>query len=149
MLTTWSIQDREYLNFLYSNPLTPEEVLTVVYTFFLHLCQDYFLRLRHHHRNLLGLPFEEKQTLVPSFEGQLSTLVNEIVFLRRLPEFKDVNEIANMLLQPVRSNKRRRLNNGHHLATGQPDRGEEEDEVISQRMIDMNVKSFESGGSFD
>ena len=90
--------------------------------------------MRHHHRNLLCLPFEEKQALVPSFEGQLLTLVNQIVFLRRRPEFKDVNEVANMLLEPARSNKRRRLNDGQHVDTGQQDR-EEEDEVISQRCL--------------
>ena len=96
--------------------------------------------MRHHHRNLLCLTFEEKQALVPSFEGQLSTLVNQIVFLRRRPEFKDVNEIANMLLQPAQSNKRRRLNDdGHHLATGQQDPGEEEDEVISQRCLTCEI----------
>ena len=87
--------------------------------------------MRFHHRNLLSLPIEEKQALVPSFEGQLLAVVNQIVFLRRRSEFKDVNEIANLLLQPARSNKRRRLNDGHHLATGQQDR--EEEEVISQR----------------
>ena len=75
--------------------------------------------------------------MVPSFEGQLMTLVSQIVFLRGLPEFRDVNEIANLLLQPARSNKRRRLNDGQHLATGQQDREEEgeEEEVISQRCL--------------
>ena len=132
-ITTWSIQDREYLNFLYSDSLTPEEVLKVLHTFcFNNFSQDYFLRLRYHHRNLLHLPCEEKQALVPSFEGQLLTLVNQIVYLRRRPEFKDVNEIANLLLQPGRSNKKRRLNDGHQLATDQQGR-EEEDGVISQR----------------
>ena len=85
--------------------------------------QDYFLRLRYHHRNLLHLPCEEKQALVPSFEGQLLLVVKEIVFLRGRPEFKAVNEIANLLLQPARSTKkRRRLNDGQHLATGQQGR---------------------------
>ena len=98
---------------------------------------------------LLSLPIEEKKALVPSFEGQLQSVVKEIVFLRGRPEFKAVNEIANLLLQPARSTKkRRRLNDGQHLDTGhREEKGrqeekekeeeeedeEEEEEVISQR----------------
>ena len=92
--------------------------------------------MRFHHSNLLCLPYEEKQALVPSFEGQLQTLVNKIVFLRGLPQFKEVNQIANLLLQPAQSNKRRKLNDGQHLATGQQDLGEEEEEeVISHKNV--------------
>ena len=40
-ITTWSIQDREYLNFLYSDSLTPEEVLKVLHTF----CFNIFHRI--------------------------------------------------------------------------------------------------------
>ena len=84
------------------------------------------------------------------------SVVKEIVFLRGRPEFKAVNEIANLLLQPARSTKkRRRLNDGQHLDTGhREEKGrqeekekeeeeedeeeeeedeEEEEEVISQR----------------
>ena len=53
-ILTWTITNHEYLNFLYSDTITPEE--------------DYFLRLRHHHRNLLALPEEEKIRLLPTFE---------------------------------------------------------------------------------
>ena len=130
-INTWTIQDRDYSNFLYSDSLSPEEVLKSTEYFYWHLSQDYFLRVRHHHHNLLGLSIDEKQSLVPSFEGQLLLVVKEIVFLRGRPEFKAVNEIANLLLQPARSTKkRRRLNDGQHLDTGQE---EKEDEVISQR----------------
>ena len=55
-----------------------------------------------------------------------------------------MNEIANLLLQPAQSTKRRRLNDGRHLNTGQKGREEEEevlyqivdgDEVISPRLL--------------
>ena len=65
-IPTWTITNHEYLNFLYSDTITPEE--------------DYFLRLRHHHRNLLALPEEEKIRLLPTFEGQLVSLVKETGF---------------------------------------------------------------------
>ena len=68
--------------------------------------QDYFLRLRFHHRNLLALSWEEKAALAPSFEGQLVPLANHIVQLRRRPEFIAINQIADRLLQPARSNQR-------------------------------------------
>lgn len=80
--------------------------------------------------------------MVPSFEGQLLSVLKEIVFLRGRPEFKDVNEIANLLLQPARSSKKRRLNDGQHLDTGQKGREEEEEEVISQRCLTGNFKCF-------
>ena len=66
--------------------------------------QDYFLRLRFHHRNLLALSWEEKAALVPSFEGQLVPLANHIVQLRRRPEFTAINQTADRLLQPAQSN---------------------------------------------
>ena len=66
--------------------------------------QDYFLRLRFHHRNLLALSWEEKAALAPSFEGQLVPLANHIVQLRRRPEFTAINQIADRLLQPAQSN---------------------------------------------
>ena len=66
--------------------------------------QDYFLRLRFHHRNLLALSWEEKAALAPSFEGQLVPLANQIVQLRRQPEFTAINQIADRLLQPAQSN---------------------------------------------
>ena len=149
---TWTIGDRKYSNFLYSDSLTPDEVLKSTGYFYWHLSQDYFLRLRHHHRNLLALTIDDKKSLVPSFEGQLLSVVKEIVFLRRRPEFKDVNEIANLLLQPAQRTKRRRLNDGRHLNTGQKGREEEEevlyqivdgDEVISPRLL--FCKSFDTG----
>ena len=46
--------------------------------------------------------------MVPSFEGQLVPLAQHIVQLRRRPEFTVINQIADRLLQPVWSNKRRR-----------------------------------------
>ena len=64
-----------------------------------------------------------------------------------------MNEIANLLLQPAQSTKRRRLNDGRHLNTGQKGREEEEevlyqivdgDEVISPRLL--FCKSFATGG---
>ena len=70
--------------------------------------QDYFLRLRYHHHNLLALSLEEKAALVPSFEGQLVPLAQHIVQLRRKPEFTAINQIADHLLQPAWSNKRKR-----------------------------------------
>ena len=70
--------------------------------------QDYFLRLRYHHHNLLALSLEEKAALVPSFEGQLVPLAQHIVQLRRKTEFTAINQIADRLLQPARRNKRRR-----------------------------------------
>ena len=63
-----------------------------------------------------------------------------------------MNEIANLLLQPAQSTKRRRLNDGRHLNTGQKGREEEEevlyqivdgDEVISPRLL--FCKSFDTG----
>ena len=81
---TWTITNHEYLNFLYSDTIIPEE--------------DYFLRLRHHHRNLLALPVEEKMRLLPTFEGQLVSLVKEITYLRKLPEFYEINKLADLLL---------------------------------------------------
>ena len=66
--------------------------------------------------------------MVPSFEGQLLALVKEIVFLRGLPQFRDVSGLANLLLQPAQTNKRRRLNDGHH--SSQQGREEEEEEVV-------------------
>ena len=44
--------------------------------FLQHLSWDFFLRLRFHHHNLVGLPLEEKAALVPTFEGQLVPLAN-------------------------------------------------------------------------
>ena len=77
--------------------------------FFVATCsQDYFLRLRFHHRNLLALSWEEKAALTPSFEGQLVPVADHIVQLRRRPEFTTINQIADLLLQPAQSNKRRR-----------------------------------------
>ena len=92
--STWTITDRSYLNFLDNDNLTPDE--------------DYFLRLRFHHRNLLALSWEEKAALAPSFEGQLVPLAEHIVQLRRRPEFTAINQIADRLLQPARSSERRR-----------------------------------------
>ena len=43
VFSTWTITDRSYLNFLDNDNLTPDE--------------DYFLRLRFHHRNLLARMF--------------------------------------------------------------------------------------------
>ena len=83
-IPTWTITNHEYLNFLYSDTITPEE--------------DYFLRLRHHHRNLLALPEEEKIRLLPTFEGQLGSLVKEITYLRKLPGFYHINKVADLLL---------------------------------------------------
>ena len=93
VFSTWTITDRSYLNFLDNDNLTPDE--------------DYFLRLRFHHRNLLALSWEEKAALAPSFEGQLVPLANHIVQLRRRPEFTAINQIADRLLQPDRSNQGR------------------------------------------
>ena len=56
------------------------------------------------HRNLLALPWEEKAALAPSFEGQLVPLANQIVQLRRRPEFTAINQIADRLLRPAQSN---------------------------------------------
>ena len=68
---------------------------------------------------------EEKAALVPSFEGQLVPLANHIIQLRRRPEFKGVNLIADLLLlQPSQSHKRRRL------AAHEDNPVEEEEEVI-------------------
>ena len=78
VFSTWTITDRSYLNFLDNDNLTPDE--------------DYFLRLRFHHRNLLALSWEEKAALAPSFEGQLVPLANHIVQLRRRPEFTAINQ---------------------------------------------------------
>ena len=61
--------------------------------------QDYFLRLRFHHRNLLALSWEEKAALAPSYEGQLVPLANHIVQLRRRPEFTAINQTADRLLR--------------------------------------------------
>ena len=58
------------------------------------------MRLRFHHNNLVALPLEEKAALIPTFEGQLVPLANHIIQLRRRPEFKGVNLIADLLLQP-------------------------------------------------
>ena len=46
--------------------------------------------------------------MVPSFEGQLVPLAQHIVQLRRKPEFTAINQIADHLLQPAWSNKRKR-----------------------------------------
>ena len=76
-ITTWSILDREYLNFLYSNSLTPEEVLTVLYTFFIHLCQAGPLRAerrrRKARREIFSPPGDvtaRRPILGPPAEGQ-------------------------------------------------------------------------------
>ena len=90
VFSTWTITDRSYLNFLDNDNLTPDE--------------DYFLRLRFHHRNLLALSWEEKAALAPSFEGQLVPLANHIVQLRRRPEFTAINQTADRLLRPAQSN---------------------------------------------
>ena len=65
---------------------------------------DFFLRIRFHHRNLLALSWEEKAALAPSFEGQLVPLANHIVQLRRRPEFTAINQTADRLLRPAKSN---------------------------------------------
>merc|ERR1712240_419104 len=85
VFSTWTITERSYLNFLDNNNLTPDE--------------DYFLRLRFHHRNLLALSWEEKAALAPSYEGQLVPLANHIVQLRRRPEFTAINQTADRLLR--------------------------------------------------
>ena len=85
VFSTWTITDRSYLNFLDNDNLTPDE--------------DYFLRLRFHHRNLLALSWEEKAALAPSYEGQLVPLANHIVQLRRRPEFTAINQTADRLLR--------------------------------------------------
>ena len=93
------------------------------------------MRLRIHHRNLLALTPEEKRELYPSFEAQLVPLSNHIIALRRLPEFKGVNYLADLLLKPGRSHKRRRLNEERDEEVGDS-KGEEivegEEEVFSQ-----------------
>ena len=89
------------------------------------LSKEYFLRLRFHHHNLVNLPFEEKAALVPTFEWQLVPLANHIIQLRRRPEFKEVNLIADLLLQPKQSHKRRRL-----AAQDNPVEEEEKDEGV-------------------
>ena len=86
------------------------------------LSKEYFLRLRFHHHNLVNLPFEEKAALVPTFEWQLVPLANHIIQLRRRPEFKGVNLIADLLL-PRQSHKRIRL------AAHEDNPVEEEEEV--------------------
>ena len=58
------------------------------------------MRLRIHHRNLLALTPEEKRELYPSFEAQLMPLVDHITSLRRLPEFKGVKYLADLLFKP-------------------------------------------------
>ena len=72
--------------------------------FVANVSQDYFLRLRFHHCNLLALSWEEKAALAPSFEGQLVPLANHIVQLRRRPEFTAINQTADRLLRPAQSN---------------------------------------------
>ena len=87
------------------------------------------MRLRIHHRNLLALTPEEKRELYPSFEAQLVPLSNHITTLRRLPEFKGVEYLADLLLNTGRSHKRRRLNDGQFLTTNQTNLKEREEEV--------------------
>ena len=58
------------------------------------------MRLRVHHRNLLALTLEEKKELYSSFESQLVPLANHITAFRRLPEFKGVKYLADLLLKP-------------------------------------------------
>ena len=58
------------------------------------------MRLRVHHRNLLALTPEQKRELYPSFEAQLVPLANHITALRRLPEFKGVKYLADLLFKP-------------------------------------------------
>jgi hypothetical protein len=53
---------------------------------------------------LLALSWEEKAALAPSFEGQLVPLANHIVQLRRRPEFTAINQTADRLLRPAKSN---------------------------------------------
>ena len=86
------------------------------------------MRLRIHHRNLLALTPEEKRELYPSFEAQLVPLSNHITTLRRLPEFKAVEYLADLLLKPGRSQKRRRLNDGQFLTTNPTNLEEREEE---------------------
>ena len=109
--STWTITDRSYCNFLYGDNITADEVSLFCLwcnVFCGNISQDYFLRLRVHHYNLLALSWEEKAALVPSFEGQLVPLAEHIVQLRRRPEFTAINQIADRLLQPARSSERRR-----------------------------------------
>ena len=56
-------------------------------------------------------------------------LANHITALRRLPEFKGVEYLADLLLKPGRSNKRRRLNDGQFLTTNQTNLKERDEEV--------------------
>ena len=58
------------------------------------------MRLRVHHRNLLALTPEEKRELYPSFKAHLVPLANHITAFRRLPEFKGVKYLADLLLKP-------------------------------------------------
>ena len=90
-----------------------------------HLSQDYFLRLRFHHHNLIALPWKEKAALIPTYEGQLVPLANHIIQLRRRPEFEGVNQLADLLLQPMRSHKRRRK------TTYQADVQEQQEEEVA------------------
>ena len=78
---------------------------------------------------MLALTPEEKTELYPSFEAQLVPLANHITALRRLPEFKGVEYLADLLLKPGRSNKRRRLNDGQFLTTNQTNLKERDEEV--------------------
>ena len=76
----------------------------------------------------MALTPEEKRELYPSFEAQLVPLSNHITALRRLPEFKGVNYLADLLLKPGRSHKQRRLNDGQFLTTNQINLKEKEEE---------------------
>ena len=90
------------------------------------------MRLRLHHHNLTALPFEEKQA-VPYFANQFKLLVDQILYLKRCPEFRGVNNLADRLLHHHPPKKRRRLNEeGQDLATGEESHEEEEEEVIAQ-----------------
>ena len=89
--------------------------------------------MRFHHHNLTALPFDEKKT-VPYFAGQFKHLVDQIVYLKRCPEFQGVNNLADRLLHRHRPKKRRPLNEqGQDLATaGESHEEEEEEEVIAR-----------------
>ena len=71
------------------------------------------------------------------------SVVKEIVFLRGRPEFKAVNEIANLLLQPARSTKkRRRLNDGQHLDTGHREEEGGQEEKVEEEILIGKLKCF-------
>ena len=72
-----------------------------------------------------------------SFEGQLVPLTHHIVQLRRRPEFTAINQIANWLLQPARSNSLLEKEVVAHLLS----RGNLDQEYFKKYKFSQNVST--------